>query len=129
MEKHLVEKRVLIVEDDGMLNSMFAEAFAHAGHWTYSVYTVGQALERLVHAKLPDLIVLDLNLPDMDGADLLELLQAPQFDNVKIILTSYMAAQRAEELKKYRIDKVFIKPVMPLELVASINELFPVENP
>ena len=128
MEQHVEEKRVLIVEDDGMLNSMFAEAFAHAGHWTCSVYTVGQALQQLMDEQLPDLIVLDLNLPDMDGADLLELLQAPQFENVKVILTSYMSAQRTEELKKYRIDKVFVKPVRPLELVASITELFPVEN-
>jgi len=60
-------KRVLLVEDDGDLRATLSELLSDAG---YSVEQAGhgrEALEKLDHSPPPDLIVLDLMLPIMDG--------------------------------------------------------------
>jgi len=62
---------ILIVEDDKRLCELLSQELAYEGHQTLAVHT---GTEALLHAlEHPyDLIVLDLNLPDMDGIEVAE---------------------------------------------------------
>jgi len=66
---------VLVVEDDAGIRSAVIRALTERGH---AVASAGDGMSGLRHAveDRPDLVVLDLGLPDLDGADLLRMLRA-----------------------------------------------------
>ena len=66
---------VLVVEDDAGIRSAVIRALTDRGH---AVASAGDGMSGLRHAveDRPDLVVLDLGLPDLDGADLLRMLRA-----------------------------------------------------
>ena len=59
---------VLLVEDDHVVRGAMLRSLADRGHAVHAVGTALDALRR-VAAETPDLVVLDLGLPDLDGAD------------------------------------------------------------
>lgn len=61
--------KILIVEDDKSINDILFYALKSEGHTPYSTFTLKEAKEHL-NINLPDLILLDLNLPDGNGFDL-----------------------------------------------------------
>ncbi|MGY1769845.1 response regulator transcription factor [Blastococcus sp. SYSU D00813] len=67
--------QVLVVEDDERIRTALVRALRERGH---VVTTAGLALEglRLAVEQRPDIVVLDLGLPDLDGAELLRMLRA-----------------------------------------------------
>ncbi|MGY1746632.1 response regulator transcription factor [Blastococcus sp. SYSU D00695] len=67
--------QVLVVEDDERIRTALVRALRERGH---VVSTAGLALEglRLAVEQRPDIVVLDLGLPDLDGAELLRMLRA-----------------------------------------------------
>jgi DNA-binding response OmpR family regulator len=60
--------RVLVVEDETQLNQMICDYLTHQGHETSSAHDGTTAL-RLIFELKPDLVILDLNLPGLDGLD------------------------------------------------------------
>src|SRR5262249_62243183 len=65
---------VLLVEDDHIIRAALMRSLTDRGHTVHAVGTALDALRR-VAADAPDLIVLDLGLPDLDGADALRMLR------------------------------------------------------
>src|SRR5436190_21135494 len=65
---------VLLVEDDHVVRGALLRSLTDLGH---TVYAVGTALEALrkVASDAPDCVVLDLGLPDLDGADALRMIR------------------------------------------------------
>ena len=66
---------VLIIEDDTIIRDALSDALTNAGH---TVRAVGSALAGLreLHREKPDVDILDLGLPDLDGADALRMLRS-----------------------------------------------------
>ena len=61
--------RVLVVDDDGMMLKAFVRMLRRIGHEVEGTSSALAALEH-VHTNLPDLLILDYRLPDMDGVTL-----------------------------------------------------------
>lgn len=80
---------VLIVEDDAHQRELYAEELGDEG---YTVHTAGDGREALQQAEAhhPDLVVLDVNMPVMDGLDTLSRLMEAQ-RGVKIVINSAYA--------------------------------------
>ncbi len=66
---------VLIVEDDPNIREALSDALTAAGHAVRAVDTALGGLRQL-RQEPPDLVILDLGLPDLDGADALRMLRA-----------------------------------------------------
>jgi DNA-binding response OmpR family regulator len=67
--------RILVVEDDQNLRDLVVRRLQHAGHRVQGAED-GAAATNLVSAKgAPDVVVLDVNMPDVDGFELLEILR------------------------------------------------------
>ncbi len=125
-----MKPKILIVEDDESIGMLLREALQIAG-FDAEVLDLGKlAIKRLQEIRQeireePDLILLDLILPDMNGIEVLkEARKYPQTKNIKIYaLTNYSNPEFNEELKKEGIDKILIKIQHTLEqLVGVVRE-------
>jgi DNA-binding response OmpR family regulator len=76
---------VLLVEDDHVVRGAMLRSLADRGHAVHAVGTALDALRR-VAAETPDLVVLDLGLPDLDGSDALRMLRG--ITDVPIIIAT-----------------------------------------
>jgi len=115
-------KRVLVVDDDPKVCETLDRYLAHAGYATASALDGRRALEA-VRSFAPDLIVLDVMLPDMEGFDVAQRLGA-QHNRVPII---YLTARDATEDKIRGLtlggDDYVTKPFSLEELVARIRSI------
>jgi len=112
---------VLLVEDDATVRAALTRALSNAGH---AVRPVGAALEALRHigtagAGAIDLVILDLGLPDLDGADALRMLRG--ITDVPVIV----ATARNDETSMIRLlnagaDDYVTKPFSAAHLQARV---------
>jgi DNA-binding response OmpR family regulator len=114
--------KILLVEDDLMLNEMITEYIASTGHVIKSVKTGTESLEILDKEKF-DLLILDINLPDIDGFTILEKMH----EQKRMIPTIYISAlidiediSRAFDLGCFDYLK---KPFHLKELTLRINKI------
>ena len=112
-------KTVLVVDDETKIVQVVRDYLEHAGFSVLAAYDGKSALASARSAR-PDLIVLDLGLPDVDGLDVTRKLR--QDSSVPII----MLTARGEEVDKLvglelGADDYVTKPFSPKELVARVR--------
>jgi DNA-binding response OmpR family regulator len=113
--------RVLVVEDDDAIAQVLQRSLRMEG---YDVKLAGDGVAALdmAHAYLPDLVILDLGLPRMDGIDVAKTLR--QTDDVPILVLTArdMVESRVEGLDA-GADDYLIKPFERQELLARLRAL------
>jgi len=117
---------ILIIEDETAISTWLEKYFNQAG---FKVLTSadGQQGLQIAQKLKPDLIILDLNLPNLDGLEICQQLRQhtnPQIASVAII----MLTARVEEIDRLQgleigADDYVIKPFSPKELVARAKAL------
>lgn len=113
---------ILVVEDSADLNELFCRRLQKGGYQTRPAYTLRQAISE-VQREAPRVIVLDLELPDGSGAEVLPLLKGGQFADTKVIVVSANAYSSGDGLEGYHIDHIFVKPLSPKHLVMLVGSL------
>jgi DNA-binding response OmpR family regulator len=116
--------RILVVEDDPDIAELVARYLDKAGYATTRLSSGRDALDA-VRAKPPDLIVLDLMLPQVDG---LEVCRALRANDKTAAIPIIMLTARAEESERIvglemGADDYLAKPFSPNELVARVRAL------
>ena len=105
----------LIIEDDEDLASIFAEALRGVGFEVDHAADGKIAQEKIRIESVPYLILLDMHLPHISGADLLaEIKQKEGFTNTIIIITT--ADARMGETYRDQVDFVLVKPISFVQL-------------
>ena len=116
----------LIVEDDEDLANIFAEALRRVGFEVEHVADGQVAKERLKSGIVPYLILLDMHLPHISGAELLlDMKNDPRFDQTTIMITT--ADARMGETYGDLADFVLIKPISFVQLRDLTSRLKPKE--
>ncbi|MDP3985205.1 MAG: response regulator [bacterium] len=80
-----VSKKILIVEDELPLLSILAKKFSAAGYETHEAKNGSEGLE-LAEQKQPDIILLDLVMPHMDGIDMLKKMRSTSWGKSLLVL-------------------------------------------
>ena len=111
---------VLIIEDEEGLLEILELNFRSAGY-TVSTAADGVTGWQRFEQERPDLLVLDLNLPQISGFRLLELVRS-ESELPILILTAYDFAE-AEEVAQHRPDAFIKKPFDVQELVRTADRL------
>ena len=119
-----VKPKILIIEDDRPIINLYKEVLPMAGLEIEIIDMGRDAIKRLEEIRQgkkekPDLVLLDLILPDINGIEVLkEARKYPETKSLKIyILTNYYRPESNEELTKEGADKILIK------FKYSLNEL------
>lgn len=110
-------RRVLVVEDDDSLRDLITRNLVARGHQVRQAPGVAAALEAL-RAEAPDLIVLDVNLPDGTGWDILRIARPPASTAV-IMLTAVPVSPK--RLAEFRPVAYLPKP-FPLDALLRLVE-------
>ena len=105
---------VLCVEDEFPVGQLFKKILAKYGH--HAILAVnGRIGIEIAHSHQLDLVLLDLNMPDMSGFDVLkELRNISHMQDIPIIAVTALPAR--EECLEAGFDEFLNKPVMPDEL-------------
>jgi two-component system alkaline phosphatase synthesis response regulator PhoP len=116
--------RILVVEDSPDIADLIVRYLQRAGYTTDHLTSGGQVV-RHVRGAAPDLIVLDLMLPELDG---LQVCQALRRDATTAAIPIIMLTARADEADRIHglelgADDYVAKPFSPKELVARVAAL------
>ncbi|MEV6631739.1 response regulator transcription factor [Actinoplanes sp. NPDC051470] len=110
---------ILLVEDDRYITAALVRALGDAGHVVRPVAQAGAALKILTEDQ-PDLVILDLGLPDIDGADALRMMR--QVSSVPVIIaTARRSEQNIITLLEAGADDYVTKPFSAGHILARIS--------
>lgn len=119
-------RHVWIIDDDEEMSRAVGLMLNLLDCDTTSFFSVRSAVQRLVAGKIPDLLFLDINMPEVSGFEMLEFLRRrPEWKNLPIVILSSEAADvvvdRALELGA---DSYVMKPVTIEELENAMATAF-----
>jgi two-component system, OmpR family, KDP operon response regulator KdpE len=115
--------RILVAEDNEDLQKLVKRAFEREGYVVVPALTAAQMVAEIAQEK-PDLIVLDVGLPDGDGRDLLAMLKkAPRTRSIPVVIWS---GRDAESDRRIALDlgaEDYVEKGRTSELVRKIERL------
>ena len=110
---------LLLVEDDAEIRRALMRALVSLGHVVTSAETGMSALQAIIDTR-PDLVVIDLGLPDVDGEDLLRMIRS--VSQVPIVVATARGGEDIiVKVLEYGADDYVIKPFGPAQLDARIR--------
>ncbi len=124
MKEEKDKKVILIVEDELPLQKVLTEKLSHEGYLIIQAYNGKEGFDLALREK-PDLILLDILMPVMDGGAMLEKLRADEWGKkAKVIIITNLADKEADnETKKYDVNDFLIKSDCKItDIVKKINE-------
>ncbi len=129
MEKE--KNKILIVDDDTFLLDMYALKFSQNNFEVYTVPDGLSALEKLKGGLTPDIILMDIIMPEMDGFKALEEINKQKLcpNCVKIILSNKSDPKDIEEGKKLGVAGYIVKAnYTPAEVIEQVNKILEEKN-
>lgn len=114
--------RILVIEDEAQLARHVSRALARSGHVTSASYDGEEGLKAAL-ADPPDLVVLDLNLPKLDGLAVLAALRQAGSPARVLVLTARGEVEHRIKGLKTGADDYLTKPFSLDELVARVEAL------
>lgn len=119
-------RHVWIVDDDEEMSHAIGLMLNLLDCDTTSFLNVRSAVQRLLTGKMPDLIILDINLPEVSGLDLLEFLRRrPEWKNLPVVMLSSEAADSiVDKALELGADSYVMKPVTIEELEKAMATAF-----
>ncbi len=111
---------ILVVDDNPDAADSLATLLRAAGHETQMVYD-GATTLRKVHIYRPDVILLDIGLPGLNGYDVCSLLRESGYDGLVIAVTGYGTDEDRKKSKAAGINYHLTKPVEPEAIELIIN--------
>ncbi|HYX13438.1 MAG TPA: response regulator [Nostoc sp.] len=116
-------RRILLVEDHYLNRLLLSDYLIYCGYDVQSL-SEGSTFFSTIEKFQPDLMLLDLKLPDIDGYSLLKRVQEkPDLSKIPIIVVSAFAFKADQELAlSLGARRYFVKPIKLKELIITIEE-------
>lgn len=116
---------ILVVDDDENLQKLIVTLLNRAGMDAVTAGTVSQAVQVLRQPPMPDLMLLDLMLPDVNGIEFLRRIrEKPAFDVLPVVILSALAdPDQIREGLNTGADRYLTKPYLSNNLVKTVQEV------
>lgn len=119
------KKRILVVEDEPAIQDMIRILLERVGFEALPALNAAQAVQILRGKPLPDAVLLDLMLPDVDGLELLrQMREKSTFEDLPVIIVSALADP--EQIRKgfeVGADRYVTKPAISTNLVKTVQDV------
>jgi CheY-like chemotaxis protein/PAS domain-containing protein len=115
-------RKILVVDDDPAVRTICTAVLADLGYGVLQAETCAEA-RRLVREARPDLVLLDVSLPDGDGFDLLEELKEERAAGQVSVVFVTARGQTGDKVRGFRLgaDDYVVKPFDTIELGARVD--------
>lgn len=115
-----MKKKLLIVDDQNGIRILLMEVFSSEGYETYQASNGKLALD-IVRNAAPDLVLLDMKIPGMDGLDILKHIKSIDSSIKVIMMTAYGELDMIKEATDLGAIMHFTKPFDIDELRSAVN--------
>lgn len=122
MSEKAKQKRILLVDDNANILAVLSDFLKSAGYAVHEAKDAQGAIE-VVKEELPDLALIDLRMPGMNGIDLMLSLKKTKSHLPVIIYSGYPSINTAIEALKMGADDYITKPFFLDELKMSVNHV------
>jgi CheY-like chemotaxis protein len=123
--------KVLIVDDDKFLLNMYSIKFAKSNFEVNSAVSGEEAFGKIKEGYIPDIILLDIVMPGMDGFEILDNLKKNNIapNAMIIMLTNQGQLSDIEKAKSFGINGYIIKATtIPSEVVEEVERIYNLEK-
>ncbi|HEX2395350.1 MAG TPA: response regulator, partial [Bacteroidales bacterium] len=119
-----MKKKILCIDDSLTSLILLEYALSAEGYEIYTAKSVNEA-KNIINNHIPDLILLDLSMPEISGYDFLRMRKELNIENVKIFIISAHGSEESIELtKSFGVTDYILKPLRIDELSGKIRNLF-----
>ena len=112
--------RVLIADDEAIIRLGLRTMLEEMGHLVVGMATDGPSAVKLAAKEKPDLAILDIKMPDMDGLEAAEAITAKRRIPI-LMLTAYSDRELVERAAKLAVLAYLVKPVKEADLGSAIE--------
>ena len=112
---------ILIAEDDAVLREVYTKKFTLSGHTIRTAENGEQAIAE-IQKKQPDILILDINMPVVDGFGVLQKFPKENRPFPVIMLTNFGDEKNRERGKEFGADDYFIKSEMTIRKLLEMVE-------
>ncbi|NJN27615.1 MAG: sigma-54-dependent Fis family transcriptional regulator [Cyclobacteriaceae bacterium] len=113
-------QQILVVDDDAYFNKMLSAFLGKNGFAVHSALDAKKALDH-ISMSVPDLVLIDFKLPDLNGLELMELIKEKSPGQTMILMTNYSDVRTAVRSIQLGAFEFVTKPVNPDELLLTIQ--------
>ncbi len=119
-----MSKKILIVDDDSQIVAVLEKRLSKSGYLTSTALNGRDAIQK-VAADKPDLIILDVMMPYMDGTEVARILREdPKTQHIPIIYLTALKTEQDEPVQNmFDNSPVFGKPFNSEDLMAKVEEI------
>lgn len=120
------KRKILIVDDDGFLLDMYAFKFSQNNFEVYTASDGLQAIEKFKGGLTPDVLLIDLIMPNMDGFEVLEKMQSENIspNTIKIILSNKSQQSDFDKGASLGVSGYIVKAnSTPAEVIEQVIEI------
>jgi two-component system response regulator (stage 0 sporulation protein F) len=123
----MVSGKLLIVDDQFGIRILLNEVFQKEGYQTFQAANGYQALD-IVDKHSPELVLLDMKIPGMDGIEILKRMKVVDKDIQVIIMTAYGELDMIQEAKDLGAITHFAKPFDIDEIRDAVRKYLPIRS-
>ena len=126
-----IKPKVLIVDDDKFLLNMYSIKFSKNNFEVNSATSGEEAMNKIKEGYNPDIILLDIVMPGMDGFEILDKIKKNNIapDAMIIMLTNQGQLADIEKAKSFGINGYIIKATtIPSEVVTEVERIYNLET-
>jgi two-component system OmpR family response regulator len=119
-------QRILLADDEPDILEISRIALEAVGGFEVSVCSSGRTLLERLSTFEPDLIIVDVLMPDMTGPEVFaEIRRRPEYNAVPVVyLTGVIQEEELADLRKTGVADVILKPFDPMTLADRINHVW-----
>ncbi|WP_316273976.1 sporulation initiation phosphotransferase Spo0F [Bacillus halotolerans] len=123
----MMNEKILIVDDQYGIRILLNEVFNKEGYQTFQAANGLQALD-IVTKERPDLVLLDMKIPGMDGIEILKRMKVIDENIRVIIMTAYGELDMIQESKELGALTHFAKPLDIDEIRDAVKKYLPLKS-
>lgn len=125
------KKKILLVDDDGFLLDMYAFKFSQSNFDVFTASNGKLALEKIKEGLSPDVMMIDIIMPELNGFETLEKIKKENLlpNTIKIILSNKNQTSDIERGNALGVSGYIIKAnTVPSEVVKKVHEILEEKN-
>jgi DNA-binding NtrC family response regulator len=128
MTTNKTKPKILIIDDDQSLHSVFTRILTKEGYTIENAETGKEALQKIQNQTF-DAALIDVKLPDINGLDLLPQLNKTAPSMIKLVITGFEIPDGKNVALKLGADDFFKKPLHPDVLLKALKDKLKTKKP